>query len=380
MEWYPLKPDRTGDRYVVVLNGDGRRWVFPFQGLEAGLRIYQPNSNGGRLLKSTLPYLKRFLTIIKTRRVFLQSLSLEEEVKNLLEKWTSGQRSCSAFYALPGPRQKIILQVTENGISTVYVKISRNPQMESVFQRECDLLRQLEKKGLEGIPRGIYCGKVGYGPVFIQSGYKNGKETYTEEFGQLQMGFLTRMYECTKERKAFHETVYARRLEAFDDCLKEFSSRQQRILKNALAKVKSYFAGSEECYLWHGDFTPWNMYIQQGKLFVFDFEYAELEYPKYFDFFHYQVMVLIYAKKISKEEIWQICRQQRQRWEKLMSLSSAAPYFLGYLLEMIGRNKRFEKEYELISAQNEYDTWIYLADRIQQEWNWETEDEWKSES
>lgn len=31
--------------------------------------------------------------------------------------------------------------------------------------------------------------------------------------------------------------------------------------------------------VYHADFTPWNMSVEEGQLFVFDWEYASLTYP-----------------------------------------------------------------------------------------------------
>ena len=37
----------------------------------------------------------------------------------------------------------------------------------------------------------------------------------------------------------------------------------------------------------HGDFTPWNIYIEQDKLVMIDWELFETQMPALYDVFHF---------------------------------------------------------------------------------------------
>jgi len=41
----------------------------------------------------------------------------------------------------------------------------------------------------------------------------------------------------------------------------------------------------------HGDFTPWNAFVQSGRLYVFDWEYADRAYPIGYDHIHFLLAV-----------------------------------------------------------------------------------------
>jgi hypothetical protein len=42
-------------------------------------------------------------------------------------------------------------------------------------------------------------------------------------------------------------------------------------------------------HLCHGDFAPWNAQLVDGRLVLFDWEYADLEAPAAWDLFHFNV-------------------------------------------------------------------------------------------
>ena len=53
----------------------------------------------------------------------------------------------------------------------------------------------------------------------------------------------------------------------------------------------------------HGDFTPWNAQLLNGYLFLFDWEYADLEAPSGWDLFHFSVQTLWLLEKRMPGEI-----------------------------------------------------------------------------
>ena len=60
----------------------------------------------------------------------------------------------------------------------------------------------------------------------------------------------------------------------------------------------------------HGDFTPWNMYMDSNRLYVYDWELAKNGIPMLFDLFHFvfQSQVLLHRKDFTdiKENIKQV--------------------------------------------------------------------------
>lgn len=79
---------------------------------------------------------------------------------------------------------------------------------------------------------------------------------------------------------------------------------------------------------YHADFTPWNMFVNDGRLFVFDWEYGCMSYPPMLDRYHFFVQQYIHVRHMSADEIYR-------------NISEYAWYngtqFRYYLLDVISR-------------------------------------------
>ena len=80
----------------------------------------------------------------------------------------------------------------------------------------------------------------------------------------------------------------------------------------------------------HGDFTPWNMFVEKGKLFVFDFEYAALSYPAGLDRYHFFTQTAVFEKHWNADDILAYANSDEGKWidRKLYAM---------YLLDVISR-------------------------------------------
>jgi hypothetical protein len=60
----------------------------------------------------------------------------------------------------------------------------------------------------------------------------------------------------------------------------------------------------------HRDFVPWNMKEDdKGKIFLFDWEYAEIQYLPMYDLFHFQLMPLVLRRKVKRKDIYNCIRE-----------------------------------------------------------------------
>lgn len=90
----------------------------------------------------------------------------------------------------------------------------------------------------------------------------------------------------------------------------------------------------QSCFA-HGDFCPWNMMLDSGKLNVFDWEMAG-SYPLGYDLFTFifQTSFLIDSKK-SIEKLLQENKKLIENYFKVFEVQSWRPYLLAYALEKI---------------------------------------------
>ena len=54
----------------------------------------------------------------------------------------------------------------------------------------------------------------------------------------------------------------------------------------------------------HADFTPWNMLIENGQLFVFDWEYGRMTYPPMLDRYHFFTQQALHVAHLSPEQLY----------------------------------------------------------------------------
>jgi len=80
-----------------------------------------------------------------------------------------------------------------------------------------------------------------------------------------------------------------------------------RIPENLIAKLKglekNLHSTPFRSALAHGDFTPWNMFVQQDHLAVYDWEMAKEAYPLGFDAFHFVIQKGIMIERKSWTDI-----------------------------------------------------------------------------
>jgi len=79
----------------------------------------------------------------------------------------------------------------------------------------------------------------------------------------------------------------------------------------------------------HGDFTPWNTFFVDGKLYVFDWEYASYDYPRAYDFFHF----FLTTKKLKKKNSFELIELIRENSYRIVNnMNDMHVLMLSYLV------------------------------------------------
>ena len=293
-------------RFYTLSNADGKTWMLPARHIRTALELYQPSGSKGRLLKRFLPLLHNFapcrtqLKIIET-----DSELLPEILSKVSEVFDSSDLEYSIFGGTPSVHQKITIQFFEGKKILGYGKLSASEDVANLFVHEQSLLADLCRKGIESIPECLLCEQLSSGGyLFVQSTVKPVNAQSPADYSRVHDEFLCNMFEKTKTTIWFEESDFCQSLNSLTHYIESlpdaFKSRIESALESTIAEFKN-----KKCEMsaFHADFTPWNMFVHEGKLYVFDWEYGRLTYPPMLDRYHFIIQQAIHVKHLSADAI-----------------------------------------------------------------------------
>jgi hypothetical protein len=148
------------------------------------------------------------------------------------------------------------------------------------------------------IPKVLYAGEWGDAYILFQTPGPSGPGPV--EFRAPHKSFLRTLasvHQVQKPGRALVEEVAARWRGVVPLIDAELCSLAERALRTAHRELD---AVTVPCGIAHGDFAPWNTRLDNGRLFVFDWESAVWDAPLQWDAFHFDVQVASLLSKNSK--------------------------------------------------------------------------------
>lgn len=322
------------DKFCRFGNADGKYWIMPVRRMRTAMNLYQPSGIKGKMVKSLLPLLHWLPPVRKAIHAELLNCSLKEELRTLLCKvFDTEELEFSIFEGTPSVHQKITMQLSCGSRILGYCKLSESNDIKGLFEKESRILRQLAESGITDIPRALYCGTLTSGAhLFVQSTAKTASSKVIHEWGTLQEKFLEELRENTTQVMLFEDSDFCRTLEALESHIDWLPRNiESKYIKHAIETLRKELTGrSMELSAYHGDFTPWNMFVENGRLFVFDFEYAAKSYPHGLDKYHFFSQTAYFEKGWQAEEIISYMNRDEGTWIDKQHYSM-------YLLDMISR-------------------------------------------
>ncbi len=312
---FAVLPSPHEPRYLLPL-GDSRTTL-------GGFRVYNPYGRGARLRKTLLAQ------IVKTgwSGWAMHSLQVGEPVglKALVTNVT-GERSPAFAMTLgaPGKYRKLTVQVMRSGGETLgYIKLGLTRPAADHVRREARALEDLA--GLRPqVPQPLYAGEWQNNYILFQSPLEG--RSGPEELSSLHMVFLEKLAAIRRINKPGLRVI-DEVAEKWKEATWRCDWRWQQLGSAALSTARRDLEGvNVPCGLWHGDFTPWNTRLHDGKLSLFDWESCEDGIPLGWDAFHFSVQVSTLLKK-----------KWRTRFD-LNGAPGARGLFLLYLLATLARS------------------------------------------
>lgn len=294
--------------YNYILNRDGSlRWLIPNKAKKAYyLKFYNTQSLKAKsyALITHVFYALKLKSLLRTG--VITHYKKEGALIHLDDYLNESQFNFSLFFGTKGPNQKIVLY-TKSQEDESFTKIGINiPSINAVLQEKKNY-KKLKGLNLKQtiIPDVLSDNKtrsVTISSICSKKSVRKGKITdaHIQTINEwylltLQKDNQTYVSQVAYDLDAIHEDS---RIEGsrqmVSDLKKMFFELKKKTVATALA---------------HGDFTPWNTYVNKNnKLVVYDFE-AMGDYPLLFDLIHFIYQSNILVKKKSFHHIWPQVKQ-----------------------------------------------------------------------
>lgn len=299
---------KDGTGYIELNNTVGQKWLIPLKNSKTHLSLFQPSSLKGKLVVAAFNIIKHFPFILK--KINARSIRLNflpQFISFIDDLFHIKQCEIGVFCGSPGKHQKLTLLVANKDSILGYCKLTDNPELLSIFQQEADCLAYLKSKGINNIPESLFDGEL---PnlkgvyAFIQTTIRNGKVTSANYINQSVFSFVTRMFDLTKKELDYKDSNFCKSVNTLKSYINLFDKEEQNTLNRAIEKIELTLGQSSYYSAYHGDFTPWNSFLQGDKLFVFDFEYFQKYTMPFMDYFHFFTQSSIYNEYLESDKIF----------------------------------------------------------------------------
>lgn len=326
--------EQEGKRFYSFSNADGKCWIMPKRNMAIAMNLYQPSGIKGKLMKMLFPYFYFIKPIRQKLGVTIHKYSLCNSLKTLLQKQFGTKNiEFSIFCGTPSVHQKITMQVSNGDKILGYCKFSANPEIKKIFKHEKFTLDSFYEIGINNIPECLCCDTIKNDiDVFIQTTLKTKRSKVPHQWLPEHNSFLEKLREKTTQKCLFETTDFCDTLLQLKENLHLLSDYEIEPVEKLLNNILNEQQGKKVEYsAYHADFTPWNMFVEKNEVFVFDWEYAQMTYPPYLDYFHFFTQTAIFEKHWDEKQIYEA-----------YSLSQKKEYindkqYCYYLLDIINR-------------------------------------------
>lgn len=351
----------AGEKFYRFGNADGKYWIMPARSMRTVMNLYQPSGIRGKMVKALLPCMHAIPQVRRIIHAETAHCRLNAELCSLLKEiFNTREIEFGIFEGTPSVHQKITMQLSSGSRILGYCKLSNSDDIKELFAKESEMLSWLAGKGVTGIPKVLYCGTLECGThIFVQSTAKTASSSAKHNWCRLHNEFLSQLHEKTKESIAFEDSEFCHSLDLLERHISWLPDNiDAELISRAITGIKSSSCGKKvEFSAFHGDFTPWNMFVEKGRLFVFDFEYAAKSYPPGLDRYHFFTQTAVFERKWGADEIASFMKKKEGEWidSKLYSM---------YLLDVISRFTMREGGKVSRDAAKPFALWCRLLEKM----------------
>jgi len=276
-------------KLYTIKNPDGTvRWIWNAKNSKPDfLRFYAVSSIRSLVFSLTF----KLIFLLRLQHLFFKkgSLSVIGDEMHILAPFIKDD--FALFTGTEGPNRKLVLYA--NG---QFVKIALNDSSSRQIENEYASIQQIKNGKHLSIPEVT---SISEGIIVLSDVGKNGIRQ--NHFSSLHADALREFQsQSTIKTRILNKTEIYQRTRSNSKSNKGISINQIPLfLKEKLETLGNVLADEQFVFtMAHRDFTPWNCYVADGKIHLYDFELAHPQLPFGFDAFHFVIQQGILVERL----------------------------------------------------------------------------------
>ncbi|MBK7967153.1 MAG: phosphotransferase [Bacteroidetes bacterium] len=297
--------------FDFINNADGSiRWFYQAGSKDAShLSLYNSNSWKSKIYVSVsrLAWKLGQSNLLASGQFEMQQL-LVDEVKAKYGILTN--EKCSFFTGTRGATRKVVVDVQCVDGTNEFIKIPLTKTAERLIKNEIDMVKSLNKFDFTtlSLPK---ISKHINGHARL-SNVKPAITIPANKIAAIHATAVGELCALSHERKSIADTeaweVTISNIHYLFNELVCCNNLDQQKIQNLVKGLKELYSTisiveSIPVSVSHGDFTPWNMYCDEQRLYVYDWEMARNGIPMLFDLFHFSYQSVILQQQKSYVDV-----------------------------------------------------------------------------
>ena len=299
---------KKNDTFCFISNPDGTiRWIYPKSLKKPSfLSFYSTSSTRAKILAS----------IFRLSFYFRLNKKIELEVfkDSILDRIIKQYKdfNYSIFTGTIGINRKAIIELNQNNSTKYFVKVALTEQSKDLINNEKTILNKLNKYPYQSltIPKIIESDS----DYITIDNIAPKNQTQSSTLNEIHLNALDEIYSKTIDTKSIQDSTY---FEVIKENIAVLSNRSlnknfnknkiENLIKNMKTILESLNTEKEISFAYgHNDFTPWNMFVENNHLYLFDWELAKNDIVLLYDFFHFIFQSQILISKSDYKTIFEV--------------------------------------------------------------------------
>lgn len=287
-------------RFIQI--GGTIRWVYPKGQLNTIFDFYHASTRKAKLFKFGM----KMLSMLSLDFLVSRKMTLHSNSRKLLQKAPQDVpfTDFSIFMGTPGVERTAMISLLNNKKSTAFLKVGLNSISQYNVGSEGLVLFRLNKSSLENTVVPEVKSTCQRGVLVLSKLFEANKQVLNS-FQKEHSRTLLELANISRTHQLFIDSSFGEEILDNYSVIKNSSESESRLGRLLIESFKGisndlrFSAG-----LAHGDFTPWNMFSANDKLYLYDWELSIRYAPSLFDLFHFHFQTGIFLKRWSFNEIY----------------------------------------------------------------------------